>query len=640
MLLELPGHGPRSTAGPQATTPEASAGAAGWPIARLLPVVLVGLIFLAMVPVIGIAYFAAQSNYDASARQINELTIDMIEQRLQAHVTPVRDQLAYISDALARGEIGFDDREEWRSFALGTLAAVPQTVGFVVIPVGGEPMRFLRDDRAMRPESRENLPFVGDLLALGRGLDGPSWREPQWSLVVGEPILPVVAPIRVNGEFRGVIAAAIGTSDLSRFLKSLELNGQRKPFILAGRNKVLAHPWLAKEQGGIEQRERGRLSELTEVNDPVLAAMWAPGRNELTWLAGGGGTVDGHWNWVGESSHGWIYRTIDDYRPAALVIGYHMPGRESAWARWIVRGILIAGGLLMLLTAAIAILVGRRLSRPILALADAAAAVERLQLDEVPRLGDSRIRELNLANRAFERMARGLRLAATYLPRALVERLIAQQAALPASEDRAITILFCDLEGYTAYARGRPATETATYLNDLLACVGPAIEQTGGTIDKYMGDGLMAFWGAPEPTPDHARAACLGALALAHQVEAFNRARRAAGLDACRMRVGLHTGTVLVGNVGFAGRVDYTAIGEAVNVASRLEQFGRRAPRLGEVTIVASASCRTAAQDGFLWMPLDGGPADVGADAAFPLSLLRGYSSPQPKGVAATRSNR
>ena len=109
MVLELAGHGP------QPTKPT------GWPIARLLPVVLVGLIFLAMLPVIGIAYFAAQSNYDASSRQINELTIDMIEQRLQAHVGPVRDQLAYISEAVAKGEIDFDDHEQWRSFALGAL---------------------------------------------------------------------------------------------------------------------------------------------------------------------------------------------------------------------------------------------------------------------------------------------------------------------------------------------------------------------------------------------------------------------------------------------------------------------------------------------------------------------------------------
>src|SRR5829696_1029965 len=99
MVLELAGPGP------QPTKPK------GWPIARLLPVVFVGLIFFAMLPVIGIAYFAAQSNFDNSSRQLNEVTVDMIEQRLRAHLEPVRDQLAYISEAVAKGEIDFDDRE-------------------------------------------------------------------------------------------------------------------------------------------------------------------------------------------------------------------------------------------------------------------------------------------------------------------------------------------------------------------------------------------------------------------------------------------------------------------------------------------------------------------------------------------------
>ena len=287
------------------------------------------------------------------------------------------------------------------------------------------------------------------------------------------------------------------------------------------------------------------------------------------------------------------------------------------------RGILIAGGVLMILTGIAAIHLGRRLAEPILALAGAASAVERLDLESVPALPRSRVREISRANQAFERMARGLKLSATYLPRALVARLTAQQGSLPLNEDRPVTVLFSDLEGYAAYSRDRPAAETAAYLNELLSRIGPAIEASGGTIDKYTGDGLMAFWGAPDPIPDHARTACQGALAVAREVEAFNRERRARGLHACRMRIGLHTGTVLVGNIGFAGRVDYTAIGEAVNVASRLEQFGRHAPREGEVTIVASASCREAAGAGFAWKILDGAPADVTAASALPLAMLR-----------------
>lgn len=598
------------------------AASSGWPIARLLPVLLVGLVFLAMAPVIGVAYFAAQSNYETSSREHNELMVDLIGRRLQSHLQPVYAQLTYIRAAIARGEIDFDDSAQWRTFALGSLAAAPQAVGFVVVPIEGEPTRFVREDRSMRPEHIENIPLADSLFSRARTMDGPGWGEPIWSYVVGEPILPLIVPIHVRGEFRGIIGAAVGTSGLSRFLKELELSGERKPFILFDRDKVLAHPHLAKEQGSAAQRARGRISTLTEVNDPVLAAMWAPDQRELVWRDEGS-SVTGHWNWVRDRSFSWVYRPIADYAPAQLVIGYHAAGRESALARWIVRSILIAGGFLMVLTAIAAVVLGRRLAQPILALADAAASVEHLQFDRVPDFGNGRVREVNQANQAFERMARGLRLSATYLPRALVARLTARQGALPVSEDRAITVMFCDLEGYTAYSRGRPAAEAVTYLNDLLARIGPAIEAAGGTIDKYIGDGLMAFWGAPEPAPDHARAAYLGALAVAAEVEVFNRDRRSRGDPACRMRIGLHTGTAMVGNIGFAGRIDYTAVGEAVNVAARLEQFGRRAPKIGEVTIVVSAACREAAGDGFVHEPLDGKPTDVAVENVLPLTILR-----------------
>ncbi|MBL0899147.1 MAG: hypothetical protein IBJ17_10685, partial [Reyranella sp.] len=115
-----------------------------WPIARLLPALMVGLVFISMAPVIGVAWFAAQSNLDTSSLQRGELMVDLIERRLEAHLRPVHAQLVYIGEAIARGDIDFDDRGQWQIFALGTLAAAPQTVGFVVLPTEGEPTRFVR----------------------------------------------------------------------------------------------------------------------------------------------------------------------------------------------------------------------------------------------------------------------------------------------------------------------------------------------------------------------------------------------------------------------------------------------------------------------------------------------------------------
>jgi len=163
--------------------------------------------------------------------------------------------------------------------------------------------------------------------------------------------------------------------------------------------------------------------------------------------------------------------------------------------------------------------------------------------------------------------------------------------------------MFTDLEGYTDFSSRRPAAEVVSYLNDLLARVGPVIEANGGTIDKYIGDSIMAFWGAPEEQPEHARMACHAACAIVSEVEAFNAARQARGEHACRMRIGLHTGPVSVGNIGFAGRVDYTIIGRTVNVAQRLEQSGRQVAKDSEVVILASGATRASTVEAFGFEP-------------------------------------
>ena len=262
MVLELASSGPQPMNGPQAMPPDAPAKPTGWPIARLLPVVLVGLIFLAMVPVIGIAYFAAQSNFDSSSRQLNELTVDMIEQRLRAHLEPVRDQLAYISDAVAKGEIDFDDLAQWSSFALGTLAAAPQAVGFVV----RSPSTASRcASRARRPQhaagaAREPAVHQCDV----RPGPHPERSAMGRAAMVAHRGRADPADHRADPCARAVprrIGAAIGTSDLSRFVKSLELAGERKPFILAGRDKVLAHPWFGQ---GARHRRAARPRPVVE----------------------------------------------------------------------------------------------------------------------------------------------------------------------------------------------------------------------------------------------------------------------------------------------------------------------------------------------------------------------------------------
>ena len=133
---------------------------------------------------------------------------------------------------------------------------------------------------------------------------------------------------------------------------------------------------------------------------------------------------------------------------------------------------------------------------------------------------------------------------------------------------------------------------TADLLNRHFGLLAECIEEHDGLVDKYMGDGMMAFWLAPEgdgaETVKRARSA---ALAMAAAIERDNRARVASGEPAIQVRIGLHSGPVIVGNIGSPGRINYTVVGATVNVAQRLEQFARGHATEGhDVTIVASGA--------------------------------------------------
>ena len=123
--------------------------------------------------------------------------------------------------------------------------------------------------------------------------------------------------------------------------------------------------------------------------------------------------------------------------------------------------------------------------------------------------------------------------------------------------------------------------------------MGACIEAEDGTIDKFMGDGLMAFWGAPVHHKDHAPRACRAALAMREQLTADNRMRSTAGERPVRLRVGVHTGPMVVGNIGAPGRMNYTIVGDAVNAGSRMEQLGKElAPDRECLILITGATAR------------------------------------------------
>ena len=179
-----------------------------------------------------------------------------------------------------------------------------------------------------------------------------------------------------------------------------------------------------------------------------------------------------------------------------------------------------------------------------------------------------------------------------YLSHAVIEQLLANPEKLKlGGERRTISILFSDLEGFTSISESLEPEILTAMLNDYLTAMTEIITEEGGTVDKYEGDAIIAFWNAPVAMPDHAERAMRAALRCqARLAEMRPGLKKRVGRD-LRMRIGLNTGPAIVGNMGSHTRFNYTMIGDAVNLAARLEGANKE---FGTYTLVSAASCAEA----------------------------------------------
>ena len=224
-----------------------------------------------------------------------------------------------------------------------------------------------------------------------------------------------------------------------------------------------------------------------------------------------------------------------------------------------------------------AILLGKRLSRPIQAIAGQATRVADFDLDGVTPLPRSRVLELDDQASAFNAMLIGLRAFSTYIPRSLVAKLVRTgEIGIAEPREAIVTVMFTDIAGFTTLSEQMDAAAAAKLLNHHFAILCRAVDAHGGTVDKFLGDGMLAFFGAPDRLKGHAAAAVRAAAAIREELENDNLEAAGEGRPPLRVRIGIHTGSVIVGNIGASDRVNYTIVGDTVNVSQRLQDLGKQ----------------------------------------------------------------
>jgi len=563
------------------------------PITSTLLVGFGGLVAIAVATVMLISIRVAQENTDQLLQQTASQRLDSAIARIDRYLQPVADDVGFLASQLAReGDLTSTGDRNIETMMRGSLGGIPQVVGVV----------FVRPDlssvRASREHDRERIGIVSgtsagerfgpELLEAAKRVHGVAWNAAFYVQDPGVTFISALAPVSRDGQFRGAVVAAVAVDELSLLIDSGDSEGTM--FILSASDEVIAHPQLA--HGGFTPTPDHFLLRRNELNDPVMQKLWSAQTDGGMAARVRTSTTGTRRIEVAGESFVVLLRQVSRFSRQPWIAGIYFPATQMSGPINRLRLAFAVGLVILALGVGLALLLGRGLARPIRRLAAAAAAVSAFDFSGAQRIGSSPLREIDSAGRAWDSMLMALRWFETYVPKTLVSRLLgeASDGGGLKTEEREVSVMFTDIAGFSRIATGRSPAALAAFLNRHFGLIGKEVDALGGTIDKYIGDSVMAFWGAPGDDPDHAEHACRAALAIAETLTDDNRRRAKKGLRPVRLRIGVHTGPAVVGNVGAPGRINYTLIGDTVNAAQRLEQLGKEVKNEDDCIVLASAA--------------------------------------------------
>lgn len=406
--------------------------------------------------------------------------------------------------------------------------------------------------------------------------------------------------ISTEGEFLGVVSVSLTLDDLSRFLKTIKpsANGTTTLFeVTSTTTKIIADP--QPERLMTSDSSGPRLIRIDEIQDKRLRRI----ANEVEALPKLQSTDSrlARFSYEREMYFIGMSRIVGEQRPP-WILSVTVPQSDFLnWSRETTLFFVSFTALALAVGAIVSVLLADRVIKPLQMLALETAKIKAFNWTESkPRIVG--ITEIDDLSKSFETLKAGLRSMEKLVPADYARSLIASgQEAKLGGERRHITTYFGDIIGFTRLSHELPPEELVEVLSEYLDVLSNVVLECGGTLDKFNGDDVMAFWGAPNLRTDHATAAVGSALSSIKALETLHTELRDRDHPILSASFGIATGDVIVGNVGSKKRMTYTVIGDSVNLASRLQGLNK----FYQTNILASEETMLETGGNFIWRHVD-----------------------------------
>lgn len=410
-----------------------------------------------------------------------------------------------------------------------------------------------------------------------------------------------------DGELIAAFGADLSIETLSKVLADHRVGKGGLVFIMDEDQRLVGYP--DPEQVMVERGGKLEIARAAEFSNPVLAeavkrrAAGAGDRFRLSLTEEGEEYLVSFSRFPEDFGKDWIIGVIAAERD---FVG---PLRRASVM------IVVIGITFLLLASGAVIWASRLLTRPIQALTRETQSIRNLELSKEVAVRSAVVEVQTLAE-ALGTMKHALRSFGAYVPKGVLRGIIETGAATEiGGERRQLTILFTDIKGFTSISEDMVPEDLLHHLSVYLEGVSGAISSHNGAVDKFIGDAVMALWNAPQLDPDHVANACRAMLAARKTIQDLSRELAANNYPSLPTRFGLHTGMAVVGNVGCEERMQYTALGAAVNLASRVESLNKK---FGTELMVTGA-VEEVVRDRFAFRPL--GPV-VASGTTIPILLF------------------